>query len=179
MRLVFEHLQTGGVRPFAIFRTVRLLPYDGDSGELQLALDGLIITAVLLLLLYRLRAFRVAMVNAPRHSPAGHLTRTWVWVDWVFIFLFWVVLASKYYVRAAMEDLQSRQGATGAFNRDEHLPLHGVAVAAQVKDNTLAVASLFVYFKVFKCAETHTLHVRHCSLPADAKSATPPKGAAR
>ena len=111
--LVFEHLQTGGIRPFAIFRTVRLLPYDGDAGELQLALDGLIITCVLLLLFLRIRGLLIAMRNDSRGpSPVGgHLTRLWVWLDWVFILLFWVVLATKYYVRAAMQDLHSRQGA--------------------------------------------------------------------
>ena len=46
VRLVFEHLHTGGVYPFADVRTARLLPYDAEGGPVQLALDGLVIAWV-------------------------------------------------------------------------------------------------------------------------------------
>ena len=60
VRLTFELMHTGGVLPYADFRTARLLPYQGATGELQLALDGLIITWVVLVQLVQLWELRVA-----------------------------------------------------------------------------------------------------------------------
>ena len=67
VRITFELLSTGAVLPFGDFRTARLLPYEGDTGELQYLLDVLVITCADT----RARAMRHARALQAAPPPAG------------------------------------------------------------------------------------------------------------
>lgn len=143
-RLVFERLETGGVLPSATLRTARLLPYEGDGGPKQLALDGAIISYITLMMVVLLRAL---WRGTWERSLLGYWCSEW-WIthDWLVVILFWAVLALRYYVRAMMAQL-----ATNApFDPDRHYPLFNVAMTALAETNVLAVMSLLVYFQVFQ-----------------------------
>lgn len=150
VRLTFEHPAMGGITPHADFRTVRLLPYEGDYGDFQFMLDGLVITYVALLQLLRTRAFRVARRMAEeqgtKFSYTSYFSQKWVFLDWTFIVIFWCILSSKYYVRSVMKDLSSQ----APLDPNMHYPLFDAAQAAQVETNLLAVGSLMVFIKTFK-----------------------------
>ena len=150
VRLAFEHFHTGGVQPSADVRTVRLLPYEGDSGELQLLLDGLIITYVSLLFLVHLRALRIARRTAIEQGQIfrlrHYLSGFWIFWDWLFVGFFWGILSSKYYIRGVMKELEQQ----APFHPNIHYPLFAPAQAAQAESNLISICSLLVIFKVFK-----------------------------
>lgn len=146
VRIVFEHLESGGVLAYAMFRTARLLPYAGDWGNLQFSLDAMVITCVAVLL-----AARLANIHNEARSKKGfrwraHFMQLWVFVDWLVITCFWVVLATRYYVRSAMAEL----AAEAPFDNDKHYPLFNATMANLVETNLLAVVALVVYLKTFK-----------------------------
>ena len=153
VRLVFEHLETGGVLPYATFRTARLLPYEGDWGSLQFALDGLVISCVVVLLASQLAHLHTEWRRGKGFRWQAHFLQRWVFVDWMIISCFWAVLATRYYVRSAMQKL----AAEALFDRDKHYPLFNAAMANLVENNLLAFVSLVVYLKTFKYMRTFPL----------------------
>ena len=150
VRLTFEHPSTGGIKPFATFRTARLLPYESDSGQAQQLLDFLVITYVALLLFHRLRALRVARLatleDGKKFSLSSYFAQKWILLDWLVIILSWMVISTKFYVRRVMNELAEQ----APLDPDKHYPLFDVAQAAQVETNVLAIVSLLLFAKVFK-----------------------------
>ena len=134
VRLTFEMLHTGGVLPFANFRTARLLPYQGDSGNTQLLLDGLVISWVTVVLIIQLRELREA-AREPGFTFRGHFGQKWTAYEWVFISLFWGILSMKYYVRSSMAELER----FAPFEPNTHYPLHTTGQASLVENNLLAI----------------------------------------
>ena len=149
-RLSFEHLPAGGIEPHAEFRAVRLLPYEGDYGQLQFLLDGLVITYVMILFALHLRRLRIARREAKEaeqeFSYVAYLLVFWTFWDWLLIILFWGVISSKFYVRSTMLDLARK----APFDPNVHYPLFDAAQAAKVETNLLSFGSLVVFFKIFK-----------------------------
>ena len=151
VRLAFEHLQTGGVKTYAAFRTVRLLAYEGEAGAVQHTLDGLLVTYTVLLALLHARALRIQLnVDGEAFSLRAYALHFSVWVDWAFLLLAWLMLASKFAVRSAMDALEQKQTVPGLVDRDTHIPLYDVASTAQLEANFASLASLLVVLKLFK-----------------------------
>ena len=125
---------TRGVLPFANFRTARLLPYQGDSGNTQLLLDGLVISWVTVVLIIQLRELREA-AREPGFTFRGHFGQKWTAYEWVFISLFWGILSMKYYVRSSMAELER----FAPFEPNTHYPLHTTGQASLVENNLLAI----------------------------------------
>ena len=144
VRLTFELLHTGGVLPYADMRTARLLPYQGDYGNTQLALDGLIVAWVSASVMVNLKEAVYARREGVRLRK--HLTKKWVLLEWVFIGLFWGVLSMKYYIRRVMTKLEDE----APFDPNVHYSLYEVGLATVVENNLLALEALLTYLKVFK-----------------------------
>jgi hypothetical protein len=153
VRLVFEQLATGGVQPYAHFRTARLLPYEGNWGQLQFGLDGLVLSylvmhlVVVLWTLYWER--QAALASAAREfsfSWSAYAANKWVAHDWLLQFFFWGVFGARYYIRSSMNELT----ALAPLDESTHYSLFNAGTASLVENNLLAVVSLLVYLKTFK-----------------------------
>ncbi len=145
-RLLFEFLETGAVMPYASVRTSRLLPYDGDSGRMQFALDGAIIAYVAAAMIHGLLGMNDAR---RRRQLRSHVRRGWFVLDWTILILFWAILSSRYYIRRKMRGLAKATEERGV-DPYTHYPLAGAAKAAHLEVNLLAVMALLIYFKLFK-----------------------------
>ena len=175
VRITFEVLETGGVLPYGDFRTARLLPYEGDTGETQYILDVLVITWVCIIITIEIVRLRIAYKTQEGFTFRRYFGKKWMVFEWVWITLFWVILSMKWYIPTAhtvpalttacactlltavhcvccryIRSSMQQLGAAAPFDPNTHYPLYATGAADIVKNNFLAIAALLSYLKLFK-----------------------------
>lgn len=152
VRLTFEHLHSGAVKPHASVTSARLLPYDGEGGQEQRVLESLMTTYVVIVFLLRLRSIRVArLLDGDDFSWRRHLLQPKILVDWLLIALYYAMRAQTGQIETSMEVLAAMQAEPGAFDPNTHVPLYDVAAIANLVSNFAAIISLIGFAKLFLC----------------------------